>query len=96
MVLISAAVLDEVPLPGDVRIEVWVRILPPPHLVVLGIASENEVQVAVAIDVKCRTASFDGKKILLDDVPVPAFRIAPVPHESGPNDTKTQHEVGCW
>lgn len=84
VVLFCAAVLDEVPLPRDVGIKVGIWIFPPPQLIGIGIVSEDEVQVAVTIDVKHRSARFEGKIIFLDNVPVPpAYPIAPVPHQSG-------------
>src|SRR6266849_10595414 len=69
------------------------RIFPPPNLVALVIAAEDEVQIAIAVDVENRAARFDGEKIFFDDVAVPTLRRAAIPDQRGRLLPETEHEI---
>jgi hypothetical protein len=51
VVLVCTSILDDVAFPRNIRIEVWVRILPPPEFIALPVVAEDNVEVAVTIDV---------------------------------------------
>ena len=93
VVLVRAALLDHVPFPGDVRIEARIRIFPPPNLGALPVAAENDVEVAIAIDVIGRAARFDSEQLRLDHVALPACRTTPVPNQRRGLLTEADDEV---
>ena len=58
--------------PGHVGLPVLARIPPPPDLVALPVAAEDQVRISVAVDVADRSAGFDRQEVLLDHVAVPS------------------------
>ena len=93
MVLRLAAFFDQMPLPGQFRVEIRIRILPPPDLVALVVATENDVGVAIPIDVAGRTAGLDGEELRLDHVTVPPRGGASIPDQRGPLDSEGDNEI---
>ena len=81
MMLRCAAFLDDVPFPGNVGIIVRIRIFPPPDFIALPIAAENNVRMAVPIDIANDAAGFDGQEIGFDDVAVPAVAVPAIPNQ---------------
>ena len=81
VVLRLAALLDEMPFPGHLGIKIGGRVFPPPDFVTLPIASKDNVEVAITVNVTNGAASLDGKVVLFDHVWVPAGSRAPVPHQ---------------
>src|SRR5207248_9721235 len=75
------AFLDPMPRPGPVRVEIRIGILPPPDLVALPVAAEDDVEVAIAVDVLRRAAGLDREELRLDHATVPALVCAPIPEE---------------
>src|SRR5262249_36899554 len=68
-------------------------ILPPPNLVALPIATENDVQIAVAVDVADGAARFDRQVILLDHVLIPAHVSSSIPNQSRSLLAEPENEV---
>src|SRR5579883_2721193 len=66
VMLRCAAFLDDVPFPGNFRVEMRIWIFPPPNLVALPIAPKHQVRVTVAIHVEYRAARLDSQNICLD------------------------------
>src|ERR1700685_3482912 len=93
MVLRCAAFFDDVPLPWNFWIELWIRIFPPPDLAALPVAAEHKVWIAVAIHVKNRASRFDGQKIRLNDIPFPIRSRPPVPDQRGSSLPETEHKI---
>src|SRR5689334_2549186 len=79
VVLRFSAFLDHMPLPRDVRIEIRIRIFPPPKLVTLPVAAENDVEIAIPVNVIGRAPGFNGEKLLFQNVTVPALARASIP-----------------
>src|ERR1700722_13186895 len=68
VMLICPAVFDEMPLPRDIRIEVRVRILPPPKFVTLPVVPENYVYIAIAVNVVRGPTRFNRQKVWFNRV----------------------------
>ncbi len=79
--LMGTASFDRVTFPGDVWIVVAARIAPPPELIALVVGAENDVGVAVAINVINRSARFDGQKLFLDHASAPPRGVSPIPDQ---------------
>jgi hypothetical protein len=67
VVLGRPALLDRVALPRNARVKVRARVLPPPDVSALPVAAENNIQVAVTVDVPHRAPGFDRQEFRLDD-----------------------------
>ncbi len=93
VVLGGAALLDGVALPGHVGLPILPRIPPPPDLVALPVAAEDEVRISVAVDVVDRSARLNRKVVLLDHVTIPAGLRPAIPHQGRPLLAKGEHEV---
>ena len=93
VVLRGAALLYYVPFPRDVGIEIRKWIFPPPDLAALPIAAEDDIQVAVAIDVVNRAAGFDCKEVFVKDEARPTSRRTAIPDQRGGLLAKAEHEV---
>src|SRR5262249_49326495 len=89
VVLPRPALLDQVLLPGNARVEARRRVLVPPDFVTLVVATEHQVQVAVAIDVRESTARLGRAHRLVDDVLLPA-----VPGVAHPDDGSRLRPLG--
>src|SRR5713226_6696668 len=94
MMLIRAALLDDVALPRDVWIKVRVWILPPPEFVALRVPAKHNVEIAVTVDIVSRAACLDGEEIGIDHVPRPAVAHTPEPHQRWPFDAIADDESG--
>src|SRR5262245_31776277 len=68
-------------------------VLPPPDLAALPVTAEDQVEIAVAIDVVRRAAGFDRQKIRFEDVPRPSGRSPAVPDERGCHLPEAENEV---
>ena len=93
VVLGGAADLDGVPLPGHVGLPVLARIPPPPDLVALPVAAEDQVRISVAVDVADGAARFNGKEVFLDHVTVPSGLGPAIPHQGRPLLAEGEHEA---
>ena len=93
VVLGGAAFLDEVSFPGNFGIEVREWIFPPPDFVALPIAAENDVGMAVAIDIANDAAGLDGEVVGFYDITIPAVRGAAIPDEGGGGLAKAEDEI---
>src|SRR5207248_9090327 len=93
MVLGCAAIFDDVALPGNGRLEIRVRVFPPPDLFALPIAAEDQVGIAIAIDVIKCAAGFDGEKIFFNDVAVPAGGVPAIPNKGRGFFAEAEHKV---
>src|SRR5437660_82921 len=71
---------------------IWIRILPPPNFFALPIAAENEVEIAIPINVIGSSAGFDGQKISLDHDPGPS-RDGTIPDERWRNLSEAENEI---
>jgi len=78
--------------PGNFGIEIREGIFPPPDFVALPIAAEDDIRIAVAIDIANDAAGFDGEEVGFDDVTVPAFSVAAIPDEGGSGLAETKNE----
>ena len=94
MMLVGSAGLDQVTLPGNFGVEIRVRILPPPQFVPLPVIAEDDVEIAVAVYVINGAAGLERQELVLDHVPVPAFRSVAKPDERRRDDAKAHHEIG--
>src|SRR4051794_38251897 len=72
-------VLDHVPFPGAIRIELRAGILPPVNAIALVIFARDDVEIAVPIDIVVSASSLDRCWRRVDDVPGP-----PVPPPAEP------------
>ena len=79
--MLPPKLLDGVPLPGLLRVELGIGVLPPPDPVVLEVAREDDVEVAVAVDVERIGPGLDVQWPGLDDVPGPAGGAPAVPDQ---------------
>jgi hypothetical protein len=59
----------------------------------LPIASEDDVEIAIVIDVIRGTSGFHGEKLRFDDVPSPTLRAAAIPDQCRGYLPKTHNEV---
>src|SRR5439155_27100590 len=82
MMLGRAAVLNDVPFPRDSRIEFRIGIFPPPDFIGLPVAAENEIEIAIAINIESCAAGLDGKEISFEHEPLPACGNSPIPDQS--------------
>src|SRR5439155_14945382 len=81
VMLMGTPSFDRVAFPGDVGIVAPARIAPPPELIALVVGPENDIGVAVAIDVIDCPARFDGQIVLLDHVSAPPPGVLPIPDQ---------------
>src|SRR5579871_3070213 len=93
MLLSGTAFLDCIALPGDVRLPARPRVAPPPDLVALIVAAEDDIGPAIAVHIIYGPARFHGEILVFDDIAIPAtFRTA-IPYERGRGLTKTQDKA---
>ena len=81
VVLLAAEILDDVASPGLLRVEVRSGVLPPPDEVVLPVAREDDVEVAVAVDVQRIGAGLDVQGLVLDHVLRPTRGCPAIPDQ---------------
>jgi hypothetical protein len=93
VVLVGTVGLDRVPDPGRAGVEPRRRVLPPPEGVALPVGAEDQVEVAVAINVVRGPAGLDRQEGRLDHDAVPPRRLAAVPDESRWLLAEAQDEV---
>ena len=70
--LCGAGVFYDVPDPGCVGVVIRIRVLPPPHLVPLVVASKDNIKIAIAVDVVERATRLDSKVCVVDNIFRPA------------------------
>ena len=93
VVLVGAAVLDHVAPPARRPIVARSRVLPPPDVVARSILAHDEVEIAVLIDVVGGAAGLDRQEVRLDDLALPAGRLAPVPDQRWCPAAGADHEI---
>ena len=93
MVLRLAALLNNAPFPRNVRVELRIRVLPPPHFVALPVPAKDQVEVAVAVDVIRHTARLNRQIIFIEHVAIPACCGAPIPHQRRRHLAEADHEI---
>ena len=59
---VIAAILDQEALPGHIGLVGWIGVLPPPQLVAEIVPPQDEIQVAIAVDVMPGAARFDVER----------------------------------
>src|SRR6184192_1367836 len=82
MVFSAARILDQMPVPRDPGIILWIGIFPPPHLVRLVIPACDKVQIAVTINVRKSSSGFDMQRPVVDHIAPPALGVATVPDDA--------------
>ncbi len=88
-----SASFDDVTLPRNIGIEVRSGIFPPPDLVALPVASPNQIQVTIAVDVIGYAACFKRKVLFFDGVDLP-FRPDPaIPDQTRSLLTEAENEI---
>jgi hypothetical protein len=77
VVLRAAAGLDQPTRPR--RSEIRIRILPPPQLLAAAVAAQNQIQIAIPVNVVTGPTGFDRQRIIIDDMQLPAAAGVPLP-----------------
>src|SRR6266436_1371252 len=93
IMLSLAALFDDVTFPGHFWVELWIRILPPPNLIALPVATEDDVEVAIAVDIVHRAPGLNSQELRLDDVTIPIGRSSTVPNQGRGFGAETQNEI---
>ncbi len=94
VVFAPATVLDDPALPCHVRAELGIGVFPPPDFVGTGIAAEDKVEVAVAVDVVGDAARFDAQLSVVDRVALPAGGHAAEPDDGRATSAFGEDDVG--
>src|SRR5258708_2999596 len=92
MMLIRAALLDDVALPRDVWIKIRVWILPPPQFLVLIVPAKHNVYIAIAVDFVSLAACFESQEVAVDHIPRPPVADTPEPNQCWSVDTIADDE----
>ncbi len=96
MMLVGAIILDKMPFPGGLRIEIGIGILPPPHFIGRPAATLQQVQIAVTIDIIECASRFDMTAAIVNQIslPLPALIRFPQPDHTGTAPTGN-HDIIC-